>query len=49
MLAWFVTLTTLAVRAVYDVPALNALALALLPYAVVMTAVLVLSIGASVL
>ena len=44
VLCWFLTLTVLAIRAVYDVPALNALALALLPYAAVAAAVLLVTL-----
>jgi hypothetical protein len=42
ILGWFLTLNVLAIRAVYGIPALNALSLALLPYAVLAAAVLVL-------
>jgi hypothetical protein len=45
VLAWFVLLTALAIRAVYRVPPLNALAFALLPYAAILTAVLVLGLA----
>lgn len=45
VLAWFVVLTVLAIRAVYGVPLLNALALALLPYAMLTAALLVLGIA----
>ena len=43
VLLWFLGLNVLAVRAVYDVPVLNAIALALLPYAAFAAAVLVFS------
>ncbi|MBV8194727.1 MAG: hypothetical protein JOY80_04290 [Candidatus Dormibacteraeota bacterium] len=49
VLAWFLTLTILAIRAVYDAPMLNAFALTLLPYAVVSAALLVLGAFAGVL
>lgn len=42
VLGWFLALTVRAVRAVYDVPTINAFALALLPYAAVALAVLIL-------
>lgn len=42
VLGWFLALTVRAVRAVYDVPTINAFALALLPYAAVALAVVVL-------
>jgi len=45
VLCWFLALTVLAIRAVYDVPALNALALALLPYATIAAAVLLVTAG----
>jgi hypothetical protein len=35
LLVWFLTLMILAIRAVYDVPTMNAFALALLPYAAI--------------
>lgn len=44
LLGWFVGLTVLAIITVYRVPPLNALALALLPYAVLMAATLVLGL-----
>lgn len=49
VLLWFLVLTILAVRAVYQVPALNALALALLPYAAVTAALLVLTAAVGVI
>ena len=42
VLGWFLALTVRAVRAVYDVPTINAVALALLPYAAVALAVVIL-------
>jgi len=48
-IAWFLVLTVLAIRAVYDVPALNAVALALLPYAALSGALLLLGIVLGVL
>ena len=42
VLGWFLALTVRAVRAVYDVPTINAFALALLPYAAVALAVVIL-------
>jgi len=45
VLCWFLALTVLAIRAVYDVPTLNALALALLPYATIAAAVLLVTAG----
>jgi hypothetical protein len=44
VLAWFVALSVLAIRAVYDIAALNAFAFALLPYAVVSTLIVVLTL-----
>jgi hypothetical protein len=44
VLGWFLFLMILAIRAVYGVPALNAFALALLPFAAIATALLVLLI-----
>lgn len=41
VLAWFLALTVRAVRAVYDIPTTNAFALALLPYAAVALAVVI--------
>jgi hypothetical protein len=40
ILAWFLFLNVLAIRAVYDVPTLNALAFSLLPYALLSAAIL---------
>lgn len=45
VLGWFVVLSVLAIRAVYDTTPLTALALALLPYAVLMAALLVLTVA----
>ena len=42
VLGWFLALTVRAVRAVYDIPTINAFALALLPYAAVALAVVIL-------
>ena len=42
VLGWFLALTVRAVRAVYDIPTTNAFALALLPYAAVALAVVIL-------
>jgi hypothetical protein len=44
ILAWFITLTVFAVQAVYQVPALNAFALALLPIAFVSAALLIVGV-----
>lgn len=41
VLVWFLALIVLSVRAVYQVPTLNAFALALLPYAAITTALVV--------
>jgi Yip1 domain len=49
VLAWFLALIILAIRAVYDVPPLNAFALALLPYAAVTAALLVTLVALSLL
>ncbi len=49
VLGWFVVLSVLAIIAVYGVPALNALALALLPYAVLTAALLVIGLTLSAL
>ena len=46
VLAWFLALTVRAVRSVYDVPTINAFALALLPYAAVAGALIVLAAAA---
>lgn len=43
VLFWFLALTVRAVRAVYDVPTINAFALALLPYAAVALALVIVS------
>ncbi|MBV8528748.1 MAG: hypothetical protein JOZ75_10560 [Candidatus Dormibacteraeota bacterium] len=43
VLLWFLALTVRAVRDVYDVPAINAFALALLPYAAVALALVIVS------
>ena len=48
-LAWFVVLTVLAIRAVYDVPLLHAVAFAFLPYAVLLAALLVLGVALGML
>ena len=45
VLAWFVALTVFAVQDVYDIPALNALAFALLPIAVLTTALVLVLFG----
>jgi hypothetical protein len=49
VLLWFLWMTVRAVRSVYDVPLLNAVALALLPYAAVAGALLVLGAAAGAL
>ncbi len=49
VVAWFVALNAIAVRAVYDLPALSAVAIALLPYAALSGALLLLVIVLSVL
>ena len=49
LLAWFVVVVTVAVRAVYDLPAASALAAALAPLAVVATLLMVLLIAGAVL
>lgn len=49
VLLWFLAVTVRAVRAVYDIPLLNAFALALLPYAAVAGALLVLGVAAGAL
>lgn len=49
VLLWFLALTVRAVRAVYAIPLVNAFALALLPYAAVAGALLVLGAAAGVL
>jgi len=48
-LAWFLALVVLITRAVYDIPTLNAFALALLPYAAMTGALLLLLIVLSAL
>lgn len=42
VLFWFLALTVRAVRAVYDIPTINAFALALLPYAAIALALVIL-------
>ncbi|MDQ6848234.1 MAG: YIP1 family protein [Candidatus Dormibacteraeota bacterium] len=49
VVCWFVALNALAVRAVYDLPALSAVAIALIPYAALSGALLLLVIVLSVL
>jgi hypothetical protein len=49
VLGWFLVLVILAIRAVYDLPPLNAFALALLPYAAIAGALILTSIVLSVL
>ncbi|TMB90600.1 MAG: hypothetical protein E6J45_08695 [Chloroflexi bacterium] len=49
VLAWFLALTALAVRAVYDVPPLNAFAMAMLPGAALTGALIVLLLALAVL
>lgn len=49
VLLWFLAMTVRAVRAVYDIPLLNAFALALLPYAAVAGALLVVGAAAGAL
>ncbi|MFN2583034.1 MAG: hypothetical protein ABR498_09875 [Candidatus Dormibacteria bacterium] len=49
VLLWFLGLTVLSVRAVYEAPWLNAFALALLPYAAVTAALTVLTAALSVI
>ncbi len=49
VVCWFVGLNALAVRAVYDLPALNAIAIALLPYAALSAVLLLLVVVVSVL
>ena len=48
-LLWFLALTVLAVRAVYDLPVVNSFALALLPYATVTAALLILTAAAGII
>jgi len=45
VLAWFIVLSVLAIQAVYDLPALNALAFVLLPIAALTAALLVVSLA----
>jgi Yip1 domain len=45
VLAWFIVLSVLAIQAVYDLPALNALAFALLPIAALTAALLIVSLA----
>jgi Yip1-like protein len=45
VLAWFIVLSVLAIQAVYDLPALNALAFALLPIAALTAALLIVSVA----
>lgn len=49
VVCWFVVLNAVAVRAVYDIPALSAVAIALLPYAVLSAVVLLLVLVLSAL
>ncbi|MGH7721340.1 MAG: hypothetical protein ACRENL_00715 [Candidatus Dormibacteria bacterium] len=49
VVSWFVALNAVAVHAVYDVPALSAVAIALLPYAALSAVLLLLVIVLSVL
>ncbi len=49
VVCWFVALNAVAVRAVYDLPGLSAVAIALLPYAALSGALLLLVIVLSVL
>ena len=49
IVCWFVALNAIAVRAVYDLPGLNAVAIALIPYAALSAALLLLVIVLSVL
>lgn len=49
ILAWFLTLSVFAIRAVYGVNPLNALALALLPYAALTTALIIVFLALSAL
>ena len=45
VLAWFIVLSVLAIQAVYDLPALNALAFVLLPIAALTAALLIVSVA----
>jgi Yip1 domain len=49
VVCWFVALNTVAVRAVYDLPALSAVAIALLPYAALSAVLLLLVVVLSIL
>ncbi|MEO8898500.1 MAG: YIP1 family protein [Candidatus Dormibacter sp.] len=49
LVGWFVVLNAIAVRAVYDTPALSAVALALIPYAALSAVLLVLVLLVSLL
>jgi Yip1 domain len=49
VVCWFVALNAVAVRAVYDMPALNAVAIALLPYAALSAVLLLLVVVLSAL
>ena len=49
VVCWFVALNAVGVRAVYDLPALSAVAIALLPYAALSAALLLLVVVLSVL
>jgi hypothetical protein len=49
VVAWFVALNAVAVRAVYDMPALSAVAIALIPYAALSAALLLLVVVLSAL
>jgi hypothetical protein len=49
LVAWFVVLNAIAVRAVYDTPALSAVALTLIPYAALSAVLMVLVVVVSLL
>jgi hypothetical protein len=49
LVCWFVALNAVAVHAVYELPALNAVAITLIPYAALSAVLLVLVIALSVL
>lgn len=49
VVGWFVALNAVAVRAVYDLPALSAVAIALLPYAALSAVLLLLVVALSLL
>jgi len=49
VVGWFVALNAIAVRAVYDMPALSAVAIALLPYAALSAVLLLLVVVVSAL